>query len=161
MIAGVGSNIVKGSILWTASTDCSSLRQLHGKWTIEDNEGALVPAFPEAHDSDKARQLFVEALHNVQDAASNTPGQEAEVNVLCIPDYFNRSSLSSIFDAAEEAGIRMHQPSQVIRWLNAARLAYGLNSCHAFGMDQKNCDIDDGPHRVVYVDFEPDALELK
>lgn len=28
-------------------------------------------------------------------------------------------------------------------------------------MDQKNYNIDDGPHRVVYVDFEPDALELK
>lgn len=75
---------------------------------IEDNESALVPAPPEAHDSDQARQVFVEALHNIQDAVSDAPGQEVVVHVLCIPDYLNRSSLSSVFDAAEEAGLRMH-----------------------------------------------------
>lgn len=28
-------------------------------------------------------------------------------------------------------------------------------------MTQKDCDIDEGPHQVIYVDYQPDALELK
>ncbi len=105
--------------------------------------------------------VFIEALHNVQDAAWNAHGQEVMVNALCIPDHLNDSSRRSIFDAVEEVGWRTHLPSQLVWWLNAARLAYGFNSCQAFGLTQNDCDIDDGPHEVVYVDYQPDALELK
>lgn len=69
--------------------------------------------------------------------------------------------MTSVFDTVEELGLQIQQSWQIIRWLNAAHLAYGLNSCHAFSLDQKDCDIDEGPHQVVYVDYPPDALELK
>jgi len=153
-----GSNLSIFSHSWWLTATPS--RPLHGKWFVKDNQGALIPAPPEAHDSEQARQVFVEELHNVQDAAWNALGKEAVVNALCIPNFFNDSSVRSVWDAVEEAGLRIHQPWQIIRWLNAARLAYSLNSCHAFGLDQKDCDIDEGPHQVVYVDYQPDTLEL-
>lgn len=128
---------------------------------IEDDQGALVPVPLEAYGNDQARQIFVEALQNVKDAASKALGEGAAIDALCIPDYLDGQSKTILFNKAKEIGLRIHRPWQIIQWLNAARLAYGLDSCHAFGLNQKDCDIDEGPHQVVYVDYQPDSLELK
>jgi hypothetical protein len=47
-----------------------------------------------------------------------------------------------------------------MRFLNAARLAYGLNSCKAFGLDSTNCDIYDGTHLTIIADYNQDSLKL-
>ncbi|KAL8822344.1 MAG: hypothetical protein Q9191_006918 [Dirinaria sp. TL-2023a] len=137
------------------------IRQPGGKGMIEDEKGALNPAPPEAHDKDQTKQILVKAFHSVQYAASSALGEEILINVLRIPNYSNVTLIGSVFDAVEEIGLPIHQPGQVIRWLNAARLAYGLNSCQAFRLTQKGCNIDDGPHQIVYVDYQSNFLELK
>lgn len=63
-------------------------------------------------------------------------------------------------DRDSEAGQPVHQPWQVKWRLNAARLAYGLNSCDGFVLDRKQCDIDDGPHEVVYADYNLSSLDV-
>lgn len=128
---------------------------------VENRQGILIPAPPDTYDGDQARQIFVEALHTIQDAASNALGSDATINVLTIPNYFNHSSTMSVYEAAEEAGLPIQHPWQIIRWPNAGRLAYGLDSCRGFGLDKEECNFDDGVHEVVYVDYQADALELK
>ena len=81
------------------------------------------------------------------------------MTALCIPDHFNSSSRSSVIFAAIEA-TDIKRPWQTIWRLNAARLAYGLNSCEGFGLDQRDCDIDEGPHRIVSIDYNIHALDL-
>jgi len=59
--------------------------------------------------------------------------------------------------AAEKGFLR---PWQVKRFFNAARLAYGLNSCEALGLDSVTCHIEDGPHLVMFLDYHKEYLEL-
>lgn len=84
---------------------------------IGDEQGVLLPAPPEAHDEDQAKQVFIDAFHNVQDAASNALGEEVPINALCIPNHLNATSIRSVFDAAVELELPFNQPAQVIRWL--------------------------------------------
>lgn len=64
-----------------------------------------------------------------------------------------------MFSAAIEA-TDIEKPWQLIWRLNAARLAYDLNSCEGFGLDGLDCDIDEGPHEVVSLDYQVQALDL-
>lgn len=107
------------------------------------------------------RSRFSLTPFSVLGAVSNALGEETLINPLCVPNHFNDTSVRSVFNCVEDVDLPTHQSTQVIRWLNAACLAYGLNSCQAFGLNRKDCDIDDGPHEIVHVDYQLDLLELK
>lgn len=48
-----------------------------------------------------------------------------------------------------------------MRTLNAARFAYGLNSCEGFGFYDADCDVADAPHLVIFAEYNKDYLRLK
>ena len=136
-------------------------RQVFGQWMVEDIHGELVPAPSDPYNDDQAREIFAEAIVNIQNVVSEVLEEDIPITVLSIPSHFNSSSKSSLWDAIRDAGQPIHRPWQIERWLNTARLAYGLNSCKAFGLTREKCDIDDGPHQIVYADYRFDSLELR
>lgn len=52
------------------------------------------------------------------------------------------------------------QPWQVIDSVSAAWLAYDLNSCAGFGLEQNACDLEEGFHLIFVVEYNGEYLEL-
>lgn len=44
--------------------------------------------------------------------------------------------------------------------VNAARFAYGLDSCEGFGFYDQDCDVDDMPHLILFAENNPGFLRL-
>ncbi len=135
-------------------------RQRRGNWFIQDGD-LLVPAPPDTHDPERARAVFTEALTSLKKAAAEVlVDQRITLGAVSAPQYFNDSSKAAVMDALQDVEPRMRQKWQVITSLQAMRLAYGLNSCEGFGLGARICDIDDGTHYILVVEYEESFLQL-
>lgn len=111
-----------------------------------------------AHDDDSAYSIFYDALTIIKTATEKKVGNPVDIGIVSQPLYFNGST-----SAALTAATKQVQPGfagQVTRFTNAARLAYGLDSCKGFGMNISTCDINEGEHSVIVVDYNDEYLEL-
>ncbi|KAL8673307.1 MAG: hypothetical protein Q9168_002269 [Polycauliona sp. 1 TL-2023] len=133
--------------------------QQWGEWYVRQG-ASLVPAPPESHNDDRARDIFVGALRNIQEAASKDFQHPLTIATVSRPEHFNNSSAYAVFQALEEVEPTLKQPYQVIRSVQAGRLAYGLNTCEGFGLDSSTCDVDEGPHRVIIVEYGGTYLQV-
>ena len=103
----------------------------------------------------------MEALRSIKEVAAIALKGPVEIGTISQPRHFNNSVRQAIVCAAEEVEPLLKQPWQIIEFSNAARLAYDLNSCAGFGLlNEDGCDIDEGPHYIVYVDYQKGHLEF-
>ena len=110
-----------------------------------------------SHDDVSVRAIFRDALATVI-AASEGVGHTVEIGIISQPLYFNSSTSKVLIDAAKDLQTAWAGP--LTRFTNAGRLAYGLNSCEGFGMNSSTCDIEDGEHSVIVVDYNANYLEV-
>ena len=136
------------------------LRQRHTKWYIQWN-GRLLPAPADPHDPVAAKVIFVDALEAINEAAAIALHQPVEIATIGRPRHFKDSSHMAVIEVAEDVGTLLETPWQTVGFPSAVRLAYGLDSCAAFGLlDSDDCDIDEGPHYIVYVEYHKEYLEI-
>ncbi|CAL8581399.1 hypothetical protein XPA_007093 [Xanthoria parietina] len=133
--------------------------QSQGEWYIREG-GTLVPAPPELHNTNRSQAIFVDALRKIQEAASEALQRPVQIASVSIPQYFNHSSTEAVMEAFKEVEPSYKQPWQVIRSVAATGLAYRLNTCEAFGLDNDTCDIDEGPHLVIMVEYRETYFQL-
>ncbi|KAL8687772.1 MAG: hypothetical protein Q9224_005055 [Gallowayella concinna] len=134
--------------------------QSQGEWYIRQG-GALIPAPPDTHGFDHAQAIFVDALQTIKRAAIEAVHHPLEIAAVSRPEHFNESSKQAVIEAlmeVEPSSYRQHW--QVIRSTVASWLAYGLFTCDGLGMDSAACDIDEGPHRVLIVEYQETYLQL-
>ena len=62
--------------------------------------------------------------------------------------------------ALQDVEPELRQLHQVVVGSHATRLAYRLDSCEGFGFGNQKCDIEDGTHYVLVVEFEKRYLQL-
>ncbi|KAL8782633.1 MAG: hypothetical protein Q9213_005220 [Squamulea squamosa] len=112
------------------------------------------------HNSDRAKAVFIDALKGIQEAASNVVQHSVEIATVSVPHHFNDSSKDAVTEAFKEVEPSYRQYWQVIRSVVATRLAYGLHNCEAFGLSRETCNIDDGPHYMIVVEYRETYLQL-
>lgn len=135
-------------------------RPRHGEWYVQEGD-SLVPAPPDTHSEEHARIIFTEALVSLVKAAERNLGdQKVAIGAVSSPQYFNGSSRGALMLALQSVEPELRQLHQVVVGSHAIRLAYGLNSCEAFGFGSQRCDIEDGTHYVLVVEFEKRYLQL-
>lgn len=135
-------------------------RPRHGEWYIQEGD-SLVPAPPDTHNEEHARIIFTEALVSLSKAAERNLGdQKVPIGAVSAPQYFNDSSRGAVMLALQSVEPELRQLYQVVVGSHAIRLAYGLDSCEAFGFGGQRCDIEDGTHYVLVVEFEKRYLQL-
>lgn len=135
-------------------------RQRFGDWFVQDGD-LLVAAPLDTHDSERARSIFKEALASLKVAAAEALGHHhITLGAVSTPQYFNSSSKGAVMDALQAIEPKMRQRWQVVGSFQAIRMAYALDSCEGFGLDARICDIDDGPHFVLVVEYEEGFLQL-
>lgn len=142
-----------------AAADYSLQRQKFGQWYIREEED-LVPAPPETHDPEQAQSLFTAALRSIRKEASNALHHPVEIATVTRPRHFNDSSKGAVIDAVMQIEPSIKQPWRVIDSVNAARLAYGLDSCAGLGLEENACDMEEGLHLVIFVEYNEKYLEL-
>lgn len=111
-----------------------------------------------SHNDVDVRPIFHDALMTIKTATKKKLGYTVDIGVISQPLYFNETTSTALTDAAKE--VQTGLVGHVIRFTNAARMAYGLHSCEGFGMNSSSCDIFEGEHAVVVVDYNTDYLEL-
>lgn len=111
------------------------------------------------HNNVAVRAILYDALTTIKTATEKKLGHSVDIGIISQPLYFNETTSTALTDAAKE--VQTGLAGQVTRFTNAARIAYGLNSCRGFGMNSSNCDINEGEHAVVVIDFNTDYLELQ
>lgn len=139
--------------------DFNRHRQRFAKWYISTGD-SLVPAPPDTHGPQGAQSIFASAIHHIKAAASTALHQPVEIATVSRPRYLNDSSAEAVINAALEIEPTIKQPWQVIDSINAARLAYRLDTCEGLGLDLGTCDMEDGVHRVLFVEYNIRYLEL-
>ncbi|KAL9001475.1 MAG: hypothetical protein Q9169_000050 [Polycauliona sp. 2 TL-2023] len=128
------------------------------EWYIREG-ASLVPA-PEIYDHDRANATFVDALRQIQEAASKDLHNPAAIAAVSIPQHFNDSSAYSVMKALEDVEPFYKQPSQVIRTVRAHWMAHGLHTCEGLGLSHDTCDIDEDEHRIIMVEYRENYLQL-
>jgi len=136
-----------------------------GQWMTFDDTGDLIPAPPLLYDESKAHQLFRTTLVAVRKAVKEIPGNPFTVGAISYPNHFNLSCKTSLEDTAikfETLFIEESLPWRYFTLLNAARLAYGLDSCEGFGFNDTECSVLDllPPQKLVLVDCSQDSLSF-
>ncbi|KAL8649352.1 MAG: hypothetical protein Q9226_005609, partial [Calogaya cf. arnoldii] len=131
----------------------------HGEWFVREG-ASLVPAPPDLHNDDRAQAIFVGALRRIQEAASEALQRPVQIATVSVPQHFNNSSIGVVMEAFKEVEPSYKQPWQVIKSIRATWLAYGLYTCEAFGLTHDMCDIDEGPHRVLIVEYRETYLQV-
>ena len=111
-----------------------------------------------AHNDVAVRAIFHNALTTIKKATEKKLGHATGIGIISQPLYFNETTSTALREAARE--VQTAGFGQVTRFTNAARLAYGLNSCKGFGMNSSNCDMDEGEHSVIVIDYNTEYLEL-
>jgi len=135
-------------------------RQRRGEWYIQEGD-SLVPTPPDTHNEEYARIIFTEALVSLSKAAGRNLGdQKFPIGAVSAPQYFNGSSRGAVMLALQSVEPELRQLHQVVVGSHAIRLAYGLDSCEGFGSGSQKCDIEDGTHYVLVVEFEKRYLQL-
>lgn len=109
---------------------------------------------------EQAQHIFTTALRSIIEEASDVLHRPVEIATVSPPRHFNDSSQEAIIVAAMQIEPTMKQPWQVIDSVNAARLAYGLDTCVAFGFNEDACDMEEEVHLIVFMEYSPDYLEL-
>jgi hypothetical protein len=110
------------------------------------------------HNNIAVRAILYDALTTIKTATEKKLGHTVDIGIISQPLYFNATTSTALTDAAKE--VQTGLAGQVTRFTNAARIAYGLNSCKGFGMNASNCDINEGEHAVVVIDYNAEYLEL-
>ncbi|EFE45025.1 hypothetical protein TRV_00187 [Trichophyton verrucosum HKI 0517] len=89
----------------------------------------------------------------------NILGEPRNITAISVPQYFNDSSMGMIFSAASdiENSIRYWQ---VKKQFYLGRFAYGLSSCEGFGLDPKNCNVEDDLPPIIFVDYNEEYLQI-
>ena len=136
------------------------LRQSFAKWYIQQNS-LLVPAPADTHDPVVAKVISVDALEAVKEATATALDQAVEIATIGRPRHFNDSSRAAVMEAAEDVKASLESPWQTVEFPFAVRLAHGLDSYVGFALlDSDDCDIDEGPHHIVYVEYHEGYLEI-
>ena len=104
------------------------------------------------------QEIFRDALTVIKAVTEKKVGHKVNIGIISQPLYFNLTTSTALTDAAKE--VQTGQAGQLTRFTNAARLAYGLNSCRGFGMNTSTCDIEQGEHSVIVVDYNKEYLEV-
>ncbi len=135
-------------------------RQRHGEWYVQESD-SLVPAPPDTHNEENAQIYFTEALVSLGKAAERNLGDlKLAIGAVSSPQYFNGSSRRALMLALQIVEPELRQLHQVVVGSHAIRLTYALESCEAFGFSNQKCDIEDGTHYVLVVEFEKRYLQL-
>ena len=133
-------------------------KRFDGEYLVLEN-GTLVPAPPETHDLPSATKMFTTALRDLKNAVATQADRNLKFQTISIPQYFNDSSFHAVADAA--ADVEPHfSAMQIIKFNYAAREGYNLTSCTSFGLAASECDIDDGPHFIIQIDYHTSYLEI-
>lgn len=109
---------------------------------------------------EQAQQIFTTALRSIIEEVSNVLHHPVEITTVSRPRHFNDSSQEAVIIAAMQTEPTMKQPWQVIDSVNAARLAYGLDTCAGLGFNENGCDMEEEVHLIVFMEYNPDYLEL-
>lgn len=89
----------------------------------------------------------------------NILGEPRNITAISVPQYFNDSSMGMIFSAASDIENSI-QYWQVKKQFYVGRFAYGLNSCEGFGLDPKNCNVEDDLPLIIFVDYNEEYLQI-
>lgn len=99
-------------------------------------------------------------MRKIQEAASEALQRPVQIASISVPQHFNDSSKFAVIEALREVEPSYRQPWQVIKSVGATWLAYGLHTCEALGLNHDTCDIDEGPHRVLIVEYRETYLQI-
>lgn len=108
----------------------------------------------------EAQSIFTSAIHDIKVAASTALHHPVEITTVSRLRYLNDSFAEAVINAALEIEPTIKQPWQIIGSINAARLAYRLDTCEGLGLDPDTCDIEDDVHRVVFLESNLRYLDL-
>jgi hypothetical protein len=136
-----------------------------GQWMTFDDTGDLIPAPPLLYDESKAHQLFRTTLVAIRKAVKEIPGNPFTIGAISYPSHFNISCKTSLEDTAVKFETLFIEESLSWRYLtliNAARLAYGLDSCEGFGLNDTECSFLDllPPQKIVLVEYSQNSLSF-
>lgn len=120
----------------------------------------MVPSSPDPERNIEAEAIIAEALEGVRAEINGRLKRSIDLTSISIPQHFNDSLYGTVGNSAQDLEKGIVRPWQVRRYYNAVRLAYHLNSCEGFGMDSSTCHIEEGPHLVLFVDYNGSYLEF-
>ena len=129
-----------------------------GEYLVLENR-TLVPAPPDTHDVQSATKIFTTALRDVKNAVGTRTGRNLRFQTISLPRHLNDSSFLAVADAAAKVEPQF-SPMQIIKFNNAARLGYNLTSCASFGLSASECDVDEGPHYIIQIEYHKSYLEI-
>lgn len=112
------------------------------------------------YDYDQAEQIITEALRRVKQAARAIHGAPTTIGAITYPYFFDSESSDAMLTAALRFEPHLRVSWQFRKVLNNARLAYGDNYCHTFGITKlPRLDLVH-THLWIFVDFDGKVLEI-
>ncbi|KAH8705210.1 hypothetical protein BGW36DRAFT_367085 [Talaromyces proteolyticus] len=133
--------------------------QRQGQWYLSDGD-SLIPTSPDPDHNPKLESIFAKWMDRIHNTVNTNASIPNIITSISIPQHFNGSLYSAVGNAALKNEEGMIRPWQTRHYYNAARLAYHLNSCQGLGLDSRTCHIEDGPHLVLFLDYNESYLEF-
>jgi hypothetical protein len=113
------------------------------------------------HEND--REIFSQILRQVTDTATRSLGQDRsiEITVASVPSGLDSIASEHLhYSIIRTDASSLQHGWQKLQFLDAARLAYDLDSCEAFDQPP-SCNLEaGGPYTILYVDQTPNYLDL-
>jgi hypothetical protein len=119
-----------------------------------------MPAPPADYNSEGASRILFEAVASITKAAQKVLNKPVAIGAVSFPDHFNRSCYETLLHLPMKVDPSLFRPWQLMKSANAARYAYGLDSCEGFGFGDVECNIDNTPHLVILAEYNREFLRL-
>ncbi|KAH6683977.1 hypothetical protein B0J14DRAFT_571797 [Halenospora varia] len=125
---------------------------------IYEDQGEPNDSHLNDYNEKQVQGIFSEALMSVKASSQKKLGSAVTVGAVSYPEWFDLPTIFCMRDGAVVAEPFLKRNWQFKKYFNAARLAYGLNSCGSFGLGSSDCAIEAGPHLIVHIHFDGDTL---
>ncbi|KAK2772520.1 hypothetical protein FQN53_004607 [Emmonsiellopsis sp. PD_33] len=115
--------------------------QWMGQWYLRGgNSSVPIPRDPSS--TPEGETIFGASLMAIKKEATRILGESVDITSISIPEHFNETSYGSVSNVGMKNEQDFIQPWQ------------------GFGLEPNLCDIDDGPHYVIFVEYNREYLEL-
>jgi len=123
-------------------------------WYVRDDRGDLILAPPEHHDEEKAKRIYSEALTTIRNVSLISLDTQVPIGAITYPQHFNGSTLTTLRDTAMGLEPSLFRAWQFKKFLSCARLAYGMDSCLGFGLNNTSCNMKDDINEALFINYD-------
>lgn len=126
-----------------------------GEWYLRVGDN-LEPTTPNLQDEQSARHVLSTALETISDQIRPKLPQ-FDIAWVIVPHHFNETLTQLVRDVVSEHD---WDPWGVRYNYHVIRFAYNLTSCEGYGLTSSTCDMDEGPHLLLFLNFNELYLEF-